>query len=180
MVSGTRRVASLTASQLERKRACDREAQRTVRAKTKQHINRLEQDLEELRNGLRRDKIIRELIRQNQELKMELSAFRKSTYDSVSSAPRDSGAQMQDFAFQQWNHPMAVSSDSFGGSISESSSRSSSFSLPESTESSTWPAAFPVFPSSSSGHCSGVEDRDNSYSLPGMQMAYWWLQYYEK
>jgi len=40
--SGTRRVTALSAEQLERKRANDREAQRSIRQRTKEHIEQLE------------------------------------------------------------------------------------------------------------------------------------------
>ncbi|OQE23688.1 hypothetical protein PENSTE_c008G01047 [Penicillium steckii] len=40
--SGTRRVTTLSAEQLERKRANDREAQRSIRQRTKEHIEQLE------------------------------------------------------------------------------------------------------------------------------------------
>ncbi|KAH6985265.1 hypothetical protein EDB80DRAFT_517639, partial [Ilyonectria destructans] len=45
---GRRSVSTLTPSQLERKRVRDREAQRATRAKTKQHIERLEREIGEL------------------------------------------------------------------------------------------------------------------------------------
>lgn len=43
--AGTRKVTSLTPDQLSRKRANDREAQRTIRRRTKQHIEQLEQQV---------------------------------------------------------------------------------------------------------------------------------------
>lgn len=43
--AGTRKVTSLTPDQLSRKRANDREAQRTIRRRTKQHIEHLEQQV---------------------------------------------------------------------------------------------------------------------------------------
>lgn len=46
--AGMRKVTSLTAEQLERKRANDREAQRTIRARTKEHIENLEHQVAEL------------------------------------------------------------------------------------------------------------------------------------
>lgn len=46
--AGTRSVSSLSATQLERKRANDREAQRAIRKRTKEHISSLEQDKSEL------------------------------------------------------------------------------------------------------------------------------------
>ncbi|KAH7169631.1 uncharacterized protein B0J16DRAFT_49229, partial [Fusarium flagelliforme] len=47
----TRRVSTLTPEQLARKRANDREAQRTIRIRTKEHIERLERELAELKSN---------------------------------------------------------------------------------------------------------------------------------
>ncbi|KAI9370075.1 hypothetical protein BJX61DRAFT_535916 [Aspergillus egyptiacus] len=70
---GTRRVTSLTAEQLERKRANDREAQRTIRQRTKEHIERLELKVAELRaKGEKFD----EVVRRNALLENEIRALR--------------------------------------------------------------------------------------------------------
>ncbi|KAI3098789.1 hypothetical protein CBS147333_9007 [Penicillium roqueforti] len=47
--SGSRKVSTLSAEQLERKRANDREAQRSIRQRTKEHIEHLESQIEEMR-----------------------------------------------------------------------------------------------------------------------------------
>lgn len=58
--AGTRKVTSLTAEQLERKRANDREAQRTIRQRTKEHIETLERQVAELRaKGEQFDEVVR-------------------------------------------------------------------------------------------------------------------------
>jgi hypothetical protein len=46
--AGTRSVTTLTAAQLERKRANDREAQRAIRQRTKDHIETLERQVRDL------------------------------------------------------------------------------------------------------------------------------------
>jgi hypothetical protein len=46
--AGTRSVSTLTASQLERKRANDREAQRAIRQRTRDYIEHLEKQVSEL------------------------------------------------------------------------------------------------------------------------------------
>lgn len=46
--AGTRSVSTLTAAQLERKRANDREAQRAIRQRTREHIENLERRIAEL------------------------------------------------------------------------------------------------------------------------------------
>ncbi|BCS26280.1 bZIP transcription factor [Aspergillus puulaauensis] len=71
--AGTRRVTSLTAEQLERKRANDREAQRTIRQRTKEHIERLELQVAELR--AKGDKFD-EITRRNAILETEIRALR--------------------------------------------------------------------------------------------------------
>lgn len=47
--AGARKVTSLTAEQLERKRANDREAQRTIRLRTKEHIEGLESQVAQMK-----------------------------------------------------------------------------------------------------------------------------------
>lgn len=73
---GTRSVSTLTAAQLARKRANDREAQRAIRARTKDHIERLEAELDELRSVHSRDQTVQELLRRNKMLEEELKALR--------------------------------------------------------------------------------------------------------
>ncbi|XXH03654.1 DRAP deaminase [Hypoxylon texense] len=75
---GTRSVSTLTPSQLARKRANDREAQRAIRARTKEHIDNLEREIEELRNQQNRDQTVQSLLRQNKSLEDELRRLRES------------------------------------------------------------------------------------------------------
>ncbi|KAI1475474.1 hypothetical protein F4774DRAFT_413779 [Daldinia eschscholtzii] len=74
--SGTRSVSTLTPSQLARKRANDREAQRAIRARTKEHIESLEREIEELRSLQNRDQTIQTLLRRNKALEEELCQIR--------------------------------------------------------------------------------------------------------
>lgn len=75
---GTRSVSTLTPSQLARKRANNREAQRAVRARTKEHIERLEREVEELKCKQNRDETLQELIRKNKYLKKEIARLRET------------------------------------------------------------------------------------------------------
>lgn len=50
--AGTRSVSTLSAAQLERKRANDREAQRAIRQRTKENTERLERRVQELETQL--------------------------------------------------------------------------------------------------------------------------------
>ena len=80
-------MSSLTPAQLARKRANDREAQRAIRARTKDHIERLETELDELRNRNSRDHTVQELMRRNRALEDELTRLRESMGISATSSP---------------------------------------------------------------------------------------------
>lgn len=77
----------MTPAQLARKRANDREAQRAIRARTKEHIERLESELEELRGQHSRDKTVQELLRRNKALEEELRRLRETVGVSMTSSP---------------------------------------------------------------------------------------------
>ncbi len=68
----------LTAAQLARKRANDREAQRAIRARTKEHIESLERELLELKSQQNQGVTPREreLLKRNQELEQDLEILR--------------------------------------------------------------------------------------------------------
>lgn len=71
---GTRKVTSLTAEQLERKRANDREAQRTIRQRTKEHIEKLEHQVAELSaKGEQMDRV----LQRNAALEAEIAHLRQ-------------------------------------------------------------------------------------------------------
>ncbi|KAI8666724.1 hypothetical protein NCS57_00898600 [Fusarium keratoplasticum] len=84
---GTRSVSTLTPSQLARKRANDREAQRAIRARTKEHIERLERELEELKSKQSRDQTVQELLRRNKALEEELMRLKETMGVSMTSSP---------------------------------------------------------------------------------------------
>ncbi|KAI9703501.1 MAG: hypothetical protein M1820_005805 [Bogoriella megaspora] len=71
--AGTRSVSTLTAAQLERKRANDREAQRAIRQRTKDHIEHLERRIEELTSN---QGLSEKLIQRNKELEHENALLR--------------------------------------------------------------------------------------------------------
>lgn len=72
--AGTRKVTCLSAEQLERKRANDREAQRTIRQRTKEHIEKLESQVAELSA---RDEQMDKVLERNAELEVEISYLRQ-------------------------------------------------------------------------------------------------------
>ena len=71
--AGTRKVTSLSAEQLERTRANDREAQRTIRQRTKEHIESLEHQVAELTAKYQR---YDDVLRQNTVLQDEIKRLR--------------------------------------------------------------------------------------------------------
>lgn len=74
--TGTRSVSTLTPSQLARKRANDREAQRAIRARTKEHIERLERELDQLKSQQNRDEALQELMKRNKALEDEIKRLK--------------------------------------------------------------------------------------------------------
>lgn len=70
--AGTRSVSTLSTAQLERKRANDREAQRAIRQRTKDHIDSLERTVSELRHSNEaNENIVVMTQRRNRELEEE-------------------------------------------------------------------------------------------------------------
>ncbi|KAI3572655.1 hypothetical protein IWW34DRAFT_636844, partial [Fusarium oxysporum f. sp. albedinis] len=70
--SGIRSTSTLTPAQLARKRANDRVAQRAIRARTKEHIERLEHELAELKSKQDYNQTIQELLCRNKAIEKEL------------------------------------------------------------------------------------------------------------
>ncbi|KAL5119726.1 hypothetical protein ACEQ8H_002332 [Pleosporales sp. CAS-2024a] len=85
--AGTRSVTTLTAAQLERKRANDREAQRAIRQRTKDHIDTLERQVRDLTAQLENGSSSRmmDLMRRNEELEQENALLRARLGHAVSS-----------------------------------------------------------------------------------------------
>jgi chromosome segregation ATPase len=80
--AGTRSVATLTPEQLARKRANDREAQRSIRQRTRDHIESLEQRIRDLSGGWQDERNIDEIKRRNEELEEELKRL-KNIIDTI-------------------------------------------------------------------------------------------------
>ncbi|KAH7109118.1 hypothetical protein B0J13DRAFT_490228 [Dactylonectria estremocensis] len=68
--------STMTPSQLARKRANDREAQRTIRARTKAYIEHLEREIEEIKSKQSRDWTVQKLLRHKEALENELRRLR--------------------------------------------------------------------------------------------------------
>ncbi|PVH71695.1 hypothetical protein DL98DRAFT_93623 [Cadophora sp. DSE1049] len=89
--STARSVASLTTEQRTRKRANDREAQRVIRQRQRDHIASLEQRVRELSGNHNFDKSLEEAQRRNSELEEELKVLRESLYVSEEGTSSTSG-----------------------------------------------------------------------------------------
>lgn len=78
LIIGVRGISALTPSQLARKRANDREAQRAIRARTKEHIRHLQSEIENLRSAQSRDETVQKLLCDNKALEDELRQLKES------------------------------------------------------------------------------------------------------
>ncbi|KAH7169532.1 hypothetical protein DER46DRAFT_681387, partial [Fusarium sp. MPI-SDFR-AT-0072] len=81
-----RRISTLTPSQLARKRARDREAQRAIRARTKEHIERLDRELAALKLSQSCDQTVQELFNRNRVLEEELMRLKKNMTVQITSS----------------------------------------------------------------------------------------------
>ena len=72
--AGTRSVSMLSPAQLERKRANDREAQRTIRQRTREHIENLEKQVSELSEHKEH---LDEALQQNAALETEIEHLKQ-------------------------------------------------------------------------------------------------------
>ncbi|EAT81300.2 hypothetical protein SNOG_11592 [Parastagonospora nodorum SN15] len=100
--AGTRSVTTLTAAQLERKRANDREAQRAIRQRTKDHIDTLERQVRDLTAQLETGSSSRmmDLMRRNEELEQENAVLRARLGHAVSAlAVPEHGTGMYQLSF---------------------------------------------------------------------------------
>ena len=90
--AGTRSVSTLTAAQLERKRANDREAQRAIRQRTKEHIENLERRIAELTATNETGAKLMAALKRNEELEQE-NAILRSRLNHAVAAMSDNGGK---------------------------------------------------------------------------------------
>ncbi|KAJ5682742.1 hypothetical protein N7462_005907 [Penicillium macrosclerotiorum] len=123
--SGTRKVSSLSAEQLERKRANDREAQRSIRQRTKEHIEQLENQVNTLRAQVAemRPKSERfdELLRQNTALQDEVGRLKRQL-GPFAGRPMFTASSEQIGAPFRGGWPLDDSSSNAGSSLPATSS----------------------------------------------------------
>lgn len=90
--AGTRSVSTLTAAQLERKRANDREAQRAIRQRTKDHIDSLERRIQELTATNDTSARLMQALQRNEELEQE-NAILRSRLNHAAAAMAESNSK---------------------------------------------------------------------------------------
>lgn len=88
--AGTRKVSALTPEKRDHKRARDREAQRNIRARAKEYIDRLEKELEQLKSHEWRDRTIQDLIHRNEAIERELLELKATIKLLENAVPYDS------------------------------------------------------------------------------------------
>ncbi|KAI1423683.1 hypothetical protein F5Y12DRAFT_716076 [Xylaria sp. FL1777] len=157
---GTRSVSTLTPSQLARKRANDREAQRAIRARTKEHIENLEREIDELRSQHSRDQTVQDLLGRNRALEDEVRRLRESL------GIRTAGHNVP--YPNSYNSSSSQPSSSYGHSTPEYpvvSDLPPYSNVPDTT--SIWPASVPCsLPSTVSSPASPVPDEYGSTYFP--------------
>ncbi|KAK5688413.1 hypothetical protein LTS10_000391 [Elasticomyces elasticus] len=131
--AGTRSVATLSASQLERKRANDREAQRAIRQRTKEHIETLEKTVSDLRGSQEsNEKIVAVTQQRNRDLEDEIAYLRSKLHEGgyIPEAPLIHGHRQSDVGVHsgQPTSPINMTS-AMGSSIQRPSSASTPRSL---------------------------------------------------
>jgi len=92
--AGTRSVSTLTAAQLERKRANDREAQRAIRQRTKEHIENLERRVAELSAVNETGAKLMQALKRNEELEQENAILRSRLNHAVASMSENGGTYL--------------------------------------------------------------------------------------
>jgi len=98
--AGTRSVTTLNAEQLARKRANDREAQRAIRQRTREHIERLENRIKELsENNPESDAAFEAVQRRNAELEDELRQLRKTLYGMGEGSHSPAASQQRKYSY---------------------------------------------------------------------------------
>ncbi|KAK6379157.1 hypothetical protein LTR81_027792 [Elasticomyces elasticus] len=85
--AGSGRVNALSESQLQRKRVKDRDAQRAIRQRTKEHIETLEKTVNDLRGSQESgERIVAVTQQQNQDLEDEIAFLRSKIYTNGDSS----------------------------------------------------------------------------------------------
>jgi hypothetical protein len=122
--AGTRSVTTLTAAQLERKRANDREAQRAIRQRTKDHIDTLERQVRDLTAQLESNSSSRvmDLMQRNEELEQENAVLRARLSHAVSALgvpDQSTGAPSPSDRVQMLSQPRRCSTGTSRSVVSE-------------------------------------------------------------
>lgn len=78
ILAAVKSVTKLTPQQLARKRANDRETQRTLRARTKKRIDSLQLEIDKLKSKTKWDYAVQELLQENKRLEGELRILKNA------------------------------------------------------------------------------------------------------
>ncbi|GAB7366167.1 hypothetical protein MBLNU230_g7729t1 [Neophaeotheca triangularis] len=153
--AGTRSVTSLSAAQLERKRANDREAQRAIRQRTKDHIDGLEKNINDLRLAQDADKRALAATQQrNRELEEEVTYLRGRLTDAGFSVPAShaENQRQRDTAYipPSVGSPAARTNDSAESASAKHSVSSAAASQPPGSRQGSW-QHHGAYPSSAAG-----------------------------
>lgn len=92
--AGTRSVSTLTAAQLERKRANDREAQRAIRQRTKDHIESLERRIAELTSNNDLGAKLVQAMERGDDLEQENIALRSRLNQAIAALSESGGTYL--------------------------------------------------------------------------------------
>ena len=173
--SGTRKVSALSADQLERKRANDREAQRSIRQRTKEHIEQLENQVSSLQMqvaDLRRNDRFEDLMRRNASLEDEVGRL-KHQLTTVTGRPNYSteqpGAYRSGWPIEEGSSNAAPSmppmlSTPFSGSSQHAANVPRAPSALSASSRSSHPHDWPQYPNTRSPSLGASSDTDFSAS----------------
>ncbi|RMX96035.1 hypothetical protein D0867_13290 [Hortaea werneckii] len=174
--AGTRSVSTLSAAQLERKRANDREAQRAIRQRTKDHIESLEKEIGDLRESNEsREKLVTTTQQRNRELEDENRYLRTKLNEAGFAVPppeqhRQSDAPLLSVPDSSLHRPSPSSPRSMSLAPSHSSgSRHGSFHQQNPYHSAVPGSTVPVNQSNvpvGSQHLPGWRPQDGAQSMP--------------
>ncbi|EMC98801.1 hypothetical protein BAUCODRAFT_145825 [Baudoinia panamericana UAMH 10762] len=160
--AGTRSVTTLSAAQLERKRANDREAQRAIRQRTKDHIETLEKSISDLRGTQEsNERLVTATHQRNRELEEENAYLRSRLAEAgYASALPHEGARQPAPPLATNTATQSTSPLMHNPAMSSAMHRASSLSTPSSLSVSTGQ-------SSSSRHGSFQQSSAYSAGAPG-------------
>ncbi|KAE9378157.1 hypothetical protein N431DRAFT_366476 [Stipitochalara longipes BDJ] len=164
--AGTRSVATLTPEQLARKRTNDREAQRSIRQRTRDHIESLEQRIRDLSGDRQDERNIDDIQRRNEELEEELKRLKDILHaleDDMGSSPLTTSS-MVSFYMNALREPRHYSyAQPWSRSSPNSMTSALSGSIPLTNAGDLW-TTVPAYSASNSEFSTAGSSRSDSFS----------------